>query len=456
MKFKKIRAKDCIDWLKVGEEEEDEEVRVLKEACRSDPDPRYHALAILADQASLHPKNSSREPFVGMGIVYISPYIVGVPFSTAYLALSNWAGDKKAIAEPRLLFVYLDPTSELMPLSVGYPIYMDLAKEDFKNRGEPKYWPASKLRAFGLQTISLPMTKGAAKGSFIMWPHPKASTPDDAQSRCCVPIEEQLEAAGKALYKGAMTGVTVVVPSAIHWTLLRDRKFMDYQLSALKALNAKRNPNRGNPAPPPTGKGGKAKHSIPGGGGNPPAANPKEDGIEPSGNPGDVARAIPIPFPKDPTAEQIEAATSELLSQCHRYHLESLLETGGVCLVDRMLTEALMTEFARLGAILSKDLVASLRAFRSQVRGSGQELHDDPQKAFNHLPQEVIGDEPFRVIGDYREAMEKDATTLLATIHLVLNDMGDFLQKCLKDAGAVGETKLLFKSMLDCFLTHSE
>ena len=52
--------------------------------------------------------------------------------------------------------------------------------------------------------------------------------------------------------------------------------------------------------------------------------------------------------------------------------------------------------------------------------------------------------------------MERDVTTLLATVHLVLNDMGDFLQKCLQDAGAVGETKLLFKSMLDHFLTHSE
>ena len=178
--------------------------------------------------------------------------------------------------------------------------------------------------------------------------------------------------------------------------------------------------------------------------------------MEPSGNPGEVVEAIPSPFPKDPTAEQIEAATSELLSQCHRYHLESLLETGGIRLVDRMLTEALMTEFARLGTILSEDLVASLQAFQSQVRGSGQELHDDQRKALNHLPQEAVGSEPFRVIGNYRESVERDTTTLLATIHLVLNDMGDFLQKHLQDAGAVGETKLLFKSMLDRFLTHSE
>ena len=262
--------------------------------------------------------------------------------------------------------------------------------------------------------------------------------------------------AGEALYKGVMTGVTVVTPSVIHWTHLRDRKFIDYQQLALEALAAKKNPKGGNPAPLPTGKGGKAKPSIPGGEGNPPTTNPRGDGVEPSGNPGGAAEAIPFPFPKDPTAEQIEAATSQLLSQCHWYHLESLLETGGVHLVDQMLTEALMTEFARLGAILSEDLIASLQAFQTQVRGSSQELHDDLWKALNHLPWEVVRSEPFRVIGDYREAVERDMTTLLATIHLVLNDMGDFLQKCLQDAGAVGDTKLLFKSMLDRFLTHSE
>ena len=381
---------------------------------------------------------------------------MGVSFSTAFLAFSNWAGDKKATVEPRLLFVHLDPTSELMPLSVGYPIFLDLAKEDLKNRGKPKYWPASKLRAFGLQTISLPMTKGTARESFIMWPRPKAATPDGAQSRCCIPIEEWLEVAGKALLKGTMTGVTVVAPSTTHWTLLRDRKYMDYQQSVLEALTAKGFPNKGNPAPPPKGKGRKVKPSIPRGGGNPPATNPEGDGVEPSGNPGDGVVAIPFPFPKDPTAEQVEMATSELLSQCHRYHLESLLETGGIRLVDRMLTEALMTEFARLGAILSKDLAASLRAFQTQIRGSGQELHNDLWKALNHLPCEVIRDEPFRVIGDYRESVERDVTTLLATIHLVLHDMEDFLQKCLKDAGAVGETKILFQAMLDHFLTHSE
>ena len=53
----------------------------------------------------------------------------------------------------------------------------------------------------------------------------------------------------------------------------------------------------------------------------------------------------------------------ELLFKAQEMHLESLFETGSVRLVDRLLTEAIMTEFARLGMILSEDFVASLRAY---------------------------------------------------------------------------------------------
>ena len=115
-----------------------------------------------------------------------------------------------------------------------------------------------------------------------------------------------------------------------------------------------------------------------------------------------------------------------------------------------------MTEFARLTVILSEDLIASLWAFWTQVRESGKELHEDLQKALNHLPWEAVGSEPYRAIGDHRNAVERDMTSMLATVQLVLNDMEDFLQKRLQDARAVGETKLLFKALLDQFLTHSE
>ena len=66
-------------------------------------------------------------------------------------------------------------------------------------------------------------------------------------------------------------------------------------------------------------------------------------------------------------------------------HIESLFETGSVRLVDRLLTEALMTEFARLGMILSEDLVASLRAYWTEVKESCETLFQNMEAALSHL-----------------------------------------------------------------------
>ena len=147
---------------------------------------------------------------------------------------------------------------------------------------------------------------------------------------------------------------------------------------------------------------------------------------------------------------------AELLLQAQEMHMESLFETGSIRLVDRLLTEALMMEFVRLGMILSEDLVASLRAFRTQVKGSCDNLFQDMELALGHLPHGAVGQEPYRLINKYSWAIRRDTSSLLATVHLALMDMKDFLDKCLEDAGSVGETKLITKVLLDRFNNHFE
>ena len=124
--------------------------------------------------------------------------------------------------------------------------------------------------------------------------------------------------------------------------------------------------------------------------------------------------------------------------------------------MDRLLTEALMMEFVRLGMILSEDLVASLRAFRTQVKGSCDNLFWDMESALSHLPREAVGQEPYQLINEYSWAIRRDTSSLLATVHLALVDMKDFLDKCLEDAGSVGETKLVTKALLGQFNNHFE
>ena len=115
-----------------------------------------------------------------------------------------------------------------------------------------------------------------------------------------------------------------------------------------------------------------------------------------------------------------------------------------------------MTEFVRLGMILSEDLVASLRAFRTQVKESCDTLFREMESALSHLPREVVGQEPYQLINEYSCAVKRDTSSLLATVHLALADMKDFLDKCLEDARSVGETNLITKALLDQFNNHFE
>ena len=117
--------------------------------------------------------------------------------------------------------------------------------------------------------------------------------------------------------------------------------------------------------------------------------------------------------------------------------------------MDRLLTEALMTELARLGMILSEDLVASLRAFWTEVKESCETLFWNLEAALSHLPREAVGQEPYRIISEHNHSLRRDTSSLLATVSLVLADMRDFLDKRLEDAGSVGETKLLSRVFPD-------
>ena len=78
------------------------------------------------------------------------------------------------------------------------------------------------------------------------------------------------------------------------------------------------------------------------------------------------------------------------------------------------------------------------------------------EAALSHLPREAVGQEPYWIINEHSCSLRRDTSSLLATVNLVLADMKDFLDKCLEDAGSVGETKLISKAFLDQFGNHFE
>ena len=435
--FRKYKAEACLGWLKTPKGDVLSDATRLRQGGGQPTIPKSEALAIVASPSCLRPKGG-KEAAVSMGLVFISPYIEVASFASAHIALKDWMEEEGLLEETRILFVQLGPSSQLQPHCVGYPVFLDPIHEDRKVASDDS-WVAADLRAFGLQgvTLSLP---GTGPHVFVMLPRLFTTERGSLwwDSRCIPPTEEELEVAGPNLLQGGPARIAFAKPSELHWTVVADKSFSAFCKKAREMAAAEK-------------KGGTPSTTLGGGGGIP------IPGTSGTGGPPEAPKScIPDPFPDNPTPAQLRDTTAELLLQAQEMHVESLFETGSIRLVDRLLTEALMTEFARLGMILSEDLVASLRAFRTQVKGSCDNLFRDMESALSHLPHEVVGQEPYRLINEYSWAIRRDTSSLLATVHMALADMKDFLNKRLEDAGSVGETKLITKGLLDRFNNHFE
>ena len=97
-------------------------------------------------------------PLVGVGLVYKPHYISPVPFSTAYMQLNVWqsAGSNKEsedkLMASRLFFVNISEMSDVIPVVVQHPIFLDVAsREAMEDTGEPMS-PLS-FRGFRLHTV---------------------------------------------------------------------------------------------------------------------------------------------------------------------------------------------------------------------------------------------------------------------------------------------------------------
>ena len=83
-------------------------------------------------------------PYVGVGLVYKPHYVSTEPFSTAYMHLHVWHAAGSS-AEPanklnssRLILVTVSEMSDVIPVAVQHPVFLDVAtKETMKRTVEP-------------------------------------------------------------------------------------------------------------------------------------------------------------------------------------------------------------------------------------------------------------------------------------------------------------------------------
>ena len=109
------------------------------------------ALAILVTSESLYDPDS---PPVGLGLVYKAPYIKTASFSEAffYLKSAPEADVNKRISASCLMFIQIDETSSVIPMSLVQPLFLDvLTSDDVTDSNKPTFPRA--FRVFRLHKV---------------------------------------------------------------------------------------------------------------------------------------------------------------------------------------------------------------------------------------------------------------------------------------------------------------
>ena len=101
----------------------------------------YKALAVAVTKKMLYEEQPS---LVGVGLVYKLNYVPNVPFSAAYMHLNVWhyaASNEESenqLGEPRLLLMNISEMSDVIPVAVRHPVFLDLiSQEAMGGTGEP-------------------------------------------------------------------------------------------------------------------------------------------------------------------------------------------------------------------------------------------------------------------------------------------------------------------------------
>ena len=83
-------------------------------------------------------------PYVGVGLMYKPHYVSTEPFSAAYMHLHVWhaagssADSANKLNSSRLILVTVSEMSDVIPVAVQHPFFLDVAtKETMKRTGKP-------------------------------------------------------------------------------------------------------------------------------------------------------------------------------------------------------------------------------------------------------------------------------------------------------------------------------
>ena len=178
------------------------------------------AFALLAAPRFLYRPGGmpSPEPMIGVGVVFIPPYVQKLSFRDAYLFLNQCVRvSSKPLEEEQIVFLRSSFKSATIPHMQPYPLWLDYATKGLVKE-VPKQAPLHCFRAFHLHRIvAVAPEELSGLAPYVYTPRCRGHDPF---------LEPNIpEATPESSVKWAQWNIRVTDPSDFHWSLLEDKTF---------------------------------------------------------------------------------------------------------------------------------------------------------------------------------------------------------------------------------------
>ena len=318
----------------------------------------HMALAILVTLEELY---NSHSPRVGLGLVYKAPYIKMASFSEAFFHLksASEAEVDKRITNSRLMFLWINEASKVIPLPYVQPLFLDVPTPsdimDFKKPRSP-----CAFRDFRLHRVIY--AEGSTLITQVAYPHLGSKTKSHL-------LNFQKQQLIPELHEHSMVSAALAEADDGHWNVTNDPIYP----ACLEGFRRRHESSQASQASK------SAKRSGTGGGSPTCATTPPP------------ATSSQTLFTPTLGAPEIRGIICDTLDQVYALCLKTLQEMGFIQEVDRALAKSIMVEFLRLQLIVGDDLNTSLWAMYADLEATAAELVRDMDIAVQNstaLPSE--------------------------------------------------------------------
>ena len=382
----------------------------------------HTALAILVTPEELY---DSYIPRVGLGLVYKAPYIKTTSFSEAffYLKSTSEAEADKRIIDSRLMFVWINEASKVIPLPYVQPLFLDVpTTSDVTDSNKPQ--SPQTFRAFRLhRVIYVEGSTLTTQVAYLCLGGKTKSHLLNFQKQLLIP----------ELRKHSMVSAALADADNGHWNVTNDLIYPDC-LEGFRRRHESSQASQTNKSAERSGTGG-----------------------------GSPARATTASFatssqpPPTPTlgALEVRELVCDTLDKVYALRLETLQEMGFIREVDRALPKSIMAEFLRLQLIVGDDLNTSLWAMHADLEATMAELVRDMDIAAQNSTALPSKNPAVRVaLHRFTDLVRLKLALPLAQVDAAREDMERFLHHRLEELRSQTDMKNLIDSLSQRIAAH--